>query len=317
MRKACLEAVYQLAKADPRVVFMGSDLGAGTLKAFRSEMPERFLMEGISEAHIVGMAAGMGLEGCIVYINTIATFLTRRCFEQIVIDLCLHQTPVRLLGSGGGLVYAPLGPTHEAIEDIAILRAIPGMTILAPADAVEMQALMAKTLDWPGPIYVRIAKGGDAIVTADRTDIVEIGRARTFGEGSDGLLITTGVMLQVCLEAASAARRDGLELSVLHLPTIKPLDVEAIRAAARRSPVVLSVEEHTIVGGLGSAVAEVLAEDVFPQRPLFRRLGLPDAFPEHYGSQADHWRHHDLTPEKVAAAVTELRTLAETRSALT
>ena len=117
MRKTCLDCVYELAKADERIVFIGSDLGSGTLDAFKRELPGRFFMEGISEAHLVGMAAGMALEGRIVYMNTIATFMTRRCFEQIVLDLCLHRTQVRLIGSGGGLVYAPLGPTHQAIEE--------------------------------------------------------------------------------------------------------------------------------------------------------------------------------------------------------
>ena len=132
-------------------------------------MPERFFMEGVSEANIVGMAAGLALEGKIVYINTIATFLTRRCFEQIVLDLCLHNANVRLIGNGGGMVYAPLGPTHVAIDDIAILRAMPHMTILAPADADEMRRLMPQTLDVDGPIYIRLGKGGDPIVSRDRS----------------------------------------------------------------------------------------------------------------------------------------------------
>src|SRR5207248_10919335 len=138
MRQTSLDMVYELAKRDPRVVFIGSDLGPDTLKQLKAEMPNQFLMEGVSEANIVTMAAGLAMEGRIPYINTIATFLTRRCFEQIVLDLGLHHVNVRLLGSGGGLVYAPLGPTHEAIEDMAILRAIPRMTIIAPADAEEM-----------------------------------------------------------------------------------------------------------------------------------------------------------------------------------
>jgi transketolase len=165
MRKACLDSVYELAKQDDRIVFIGSDLGAGTLDEFKAEMPDRFFMEGISEAHVVGMAAGMALEGKIVYINTIATFLTRRCYEQVVLDCCLHKTKVRLIGSGGGLVYAPLGPTHQAVEDIAILRPLPGMTILAAADAGEMRRMMPHTVELPGPVYIRLGRGGDPIVT--------------------------------------------------------------------------------------------------------------------------------------------------------
>src|SRR6185436_2283838 len=128
MRKTSLDMVYELARQDKRIFFIGSDLGVDTLKKFKAEMPERFLMEGVSEANVVTMAAGLALEGKIVYVNTIATFLTRRCFEQVALDLCLHKTNVRLIANGGGVVYAPLGPTHEAIDDIAIFRALPGMT---------------------------------------------------------------------------------------------------------------------------------------------------------------------------------------------
>ena len=164
MRRTCLDMVYELAKVDPRIFFIGSDLGYGTLKEFREEIPERFFMEGVSEANVVGMAAGLAMEGKIPYVNTIATFITRRCFEQIVLDLCLHNVRVRLIGNGGGLVYAPLGPTHLATEDISIMRACPGMTIVAPADADEMRRLMPLTVEHDGPIYIRLAKGFDPIV---------------------------------------------------------------------------------------------------------------------------------------------------------
>src|SRR5215469_12766365 len=164
MRKTCLDSVPQLAKTDPRLFFLGSDLGIDTLKNFKAEMPERYFMEGVSEANLIGMSAGLALEGKIVYANTIATFITRRCFEQVALDLCLHNVRVRLIGNGGGLVYAPLGPTHLATEDLSIFRALPRMTIIAPADATEMRRMMPTTVDHPGPIYIRLAKGGDPIV---------------------------------------------------------------------------------------------------------------------------------------------------------
>jgi transketolase len=163
MRKTSLDQVYELAKLDNRVVFIGSDLGPGLLDAMKKEMPERWYMEGISEQHIIGMAAGLAMEGFIPYINNIATFLTRRCYEQVVLDLCLQDLPVRLISSGGGVVYAPLGPTHLAIEDLAIMRVLPNMTIVACCDADEMKRFMQKTLDWPHPIYIRLGKGGEKI----------------------------------------------------------------------------------------------------------------------------------------------------------
>ena len=170
MRNTCLNEVHRLAKQNNNVVFIGSDLGAGTLASMKEEMPDRFFMEGISEQHIIGMSAGLAMEGFIPYVNSIAPFLTRRCYEQVLVDLCLHDLPVRLIGNGGGVVYAPLGPTHLAVEDIAIFRAIPNMTIIAPCDADEMLRLMPKTIDWPHPIYIRLAKGGDKIISQNNLD---------------------------------------------------------------------------------------------------------------------------------------------------
>ena len=144
MRKTALDCVFELAKKDDRVVFIGSDLSVGVLDEMRRVLPKRFFMEGVSEQHIIGMAAGLALEGFIPYVNTIATFLTRRCYEQIALDLCLQNLPVRLIANGGGAVYAPLGPTHLAVEDLAILRALPNMTVVAPCDAAEMVRLRSE-----------------------------------------------------------------------------------------------------------------------------------------------------------------------------
>ncbi|OGW91023.1 MAG: transketolase [Omnitrophica bacterium RIFCSPHIGHO2_02_FULL_63_14] len=307
MRQACLDMVYQLAKTDERIFFIGSDLGIGTLQQFKEEMPDRFFMEGISEANIIGMAAGLALEGKIPYVNTIATFLTRRCFEQIVVDLCLHNANVRLIGNGGGLVYAPLGPTHQAIDDIAILRAIPRMTIIAPADAEEMRRLMPLTVDYPGPIYIRLAKGNDPVVTRPEVPF-EIGRALSMREGRDALIVTTGIMLRLALEAAATLSGQGIEVAILHVPTIKPLDHEAILAAAAEVPAIVTVEEHTLIGGLGSAVAELIAEAGFEPAKRFRRLALPDAFPDAYGSQASLMTRYELTAGGIRAIVTDLLT---------
>jgi len=305
LRATALTCIYELAKMDPKVFFIGSDLGSGTLDEFKQEMPDRFFMEGISEANVIGMAAGLALEGKIPYVNTIATFLTRRCYDQIAVDLCLHNLNVRLIGNGGGMVYAPLGPTHMAIEDIAIMRTLPNMTIVAPADADEMRRLIPLTVDHKGPIYIRLAKGYDPIVSVDNIPF-EIGKALPMREGKDALIVTTGITLKIAMDAAEALAVDGMEVAVLHMPTIKPLDVETLRMYLS-IPVVVTVEEHTIVGGLGSAVAEVIAEANFTPAKRFKRIGIPDVFPDEYGSQASLMDRYYISCESLKQTIIDLR----------
>ena len=305
MRKTALQTVAELAKKDTRIIFIGSDLGPDTLLQLKQERPEQFLMEGVSEAHIVTMAAALALEGKIPYINTIATFLSRRCFEQIVLDLGLHCTRVRLIASGGGLVYAPLGPTHLATDDIAILRTVPNMTILAPADADEMRRLMMQTPEVPGPVYIRLAKGGDPVVSQEHLGCT-IGKAICLRNGRDALLVTTGVCLQICLDAADQMESFGYSVAVLHMHTIKPLDEAALLKLMEAVPVIVTLEEHSIVGGLGSAVAEILAEANFDTPKRFQRLGIPDVFADQYGSQASLMKRYSITPEAVVQTVRSL-----------
>lgn len=309
MRTTCLDMVYELAKEDERIFFIGSDLGIGVLDQFKKEMPDRFFMEGISEANVVGMAAGLALEGKIPYIHTIATFLTRRCFEQVVLDLCLHNVNVRLIGAGGGFVYAPLGPTHLATDDLAIFRTIPNMTIVAPADADEMRRLMPQTVDYLGPIYIRLAKGYDPIVTND-DHVFEIGKAIPMREGSDALIVTTGIGLRVALEAADMLGQKGVDSTVLHIHTVKPIDVDAILKYTSEVPVIVTIEEHFVIGGLGSAVAEIILEADYNTIKRFRRIGIPDEFADEYGSQDSLMARYDMTSDRVASEVeTLLKTL--------
>lgn len=307
MRQTCLNAVHQLAQQDQRVVFIGSDLGVGTLDEFRQEFPGRFFMEGISEANVVTMAAGLAMNGKIPYVNTIASFLTRRSYEQVLLDLCLHNLPVRLLSNGGGMVYAPLGPTHMTIEDLAIMRALPNMCVVAPADAEEMRRMMLASLDWPGPIYVRFAKGYDDVVTSNDEPFV-IGRAVPMRTGKDALILTTGITLQLALTAVEELTAKGIDAAILHLPTIKPFDSAAVTAAIAKVPAVVTVEEHSIIGGLGGAVAELIAETDFGAVKRFKRLGLPDCFPEDYGSQASLMKRYGISSEQIVATLFDLTT---------
>ena len=296
MRKTSLDMVYQLAKVDPRIVFIGSDLGPGVLDAMKKEIPDRFFMEGVSEQHVIGMAAGLALSGFTPYINTIATFLTRRCYEQVALDLCLQDLPVRLIASGGGGVYAPLGPTHLAVEDLAIMRALPNMAVVAPCDADEMRRLMLASVEWPHPMYIRLAKGGDTVVSKAEIGF-EIGKAILMQEPGTGLFITTGVMTQLGLQAIEILSKDGIHCGLLHMHTIKPVDVNALCQWIPQVQAVITVEEHTRIGGLGSAVLEVCSDEMPEHTGKIKRLGIPDRFAEQYGTQETLLTHWGLTAE--------------------
>ena len=313
MRATCLNMIHDLAKRDGRVIFIGSDLSPGLLSEMKKEMPERWYMEGVTEANVIGMAAGLAMEGYLPYVNTIATFITRRCYEQVAVDLCLHDLPVRLIGNGGGLVYAPLGPTHLAIEDMAIMRALPNMTVTAVCDAKEMVRLMNCTLDWPQPIYIRLAKGGDAVVSREENGFA-IGKAipmRRAPARRSVVLMATGVMTTNCLAAADLLSKEGHDVSVVHVHTIKPLDEETLLEFARGAELVVTVEEGIRIGGFGSAVTDLLVEKLGAALPPMLRIGLPDAFPHKYGSQEELFEIYGLTPGQIATRAIKSLKVAE------
>ena len=299
MRQKALTTVYKLAKQDPRVLFIGSDLGAGTLQAMREDIPGQFFMEGISEQHIVGFAAGLAQEGFIPYINTIGTFLTRRSFEQVSIDVGLHRLPVRLLSSGGGMVYAPLGPTHTAVEDFSLMLSVPNMKVFAPADAFEMENLLTALVDDGDPHYVRFGKGGETIVTQDFPTFDF--SPKVFGEkSSDVVIFTPGVMLQHCIEARVHLLSQGISTTVLHFPYLNDLSIEQIASHIDSARLMVCVEEHVPRGGLFTQILHEFASTRISTKNLCQ-LSLPSAFSHNYGSQIDHLDLNGLTAPKIAA----------------
>lgn len=307
MRQTCVDMVYELAKIDERVVFIGSDLSPGLLGKMKQQFPDRYYMEGVYEQNIIGMAAGLAMDGYIPYVNTIATFLTRRCYEQLAVDVCMHKLPVRLIANGGGVVYAPLGPTHLATEDISIMRALPNMTVVAVSDAEEMKRFMRETVDWKQPIYIRLGKGGDEVVSRPENGFT-IGEAINMHETSGAkdvsvLLISTGVMTQRVLKVANALAEQSIGVTHLHCHTVKPLDVEAILHHAKHNDLVVTVEENTKIGGLGSAVTDCLVENLGRNIPLIVRYGLPDKFPDKYGTQDNLFDYFDLSAEKLLSNI--------------
>ena len=303
MRKTCLNTVYELAKKDKKILFIGSDLGPGVLDDFKKNMPKRFFMEGVSEQSIIGLSAGLAIEGFKPYVNTIATFITRRCFEQLAIDLCLHNLSVKLIGNGGGLVYAPLGPTHQAIEDISILRALPNMTIVAPCDAVEMKALVKQTRNHKGPMYIRLARGGDKIITSSSENL-QLGKGNLKVKPDKHLFITTGVMTQLAVAASQKLNKDkNINCGVIHLGTVKPLDKEILLKWIPRVKKIVTVEENVLSGGFGSSILE-FTNDNFPEHAKkISRMGLKDAFIEKYGNQDLLLKNNNLTVKNLVKEI--------------
>ncbi|MDJ0841263.1 MAG: transketolase C-terminal domain-containing protein [Acidobacteriota bacterium] len=303
MRKRGLETVYRLAKEHPNVVYIGSDVGKGTLAQFQEEMPERFFVEGIAEAYVIGMAAGLAMSGKMPFVNTIATFLTRRCYDQIAVDVCLGNYDVRLYANGGGLVYAPLGPTHQSIDDIALMRALPNMTVFCPCDADEMERGIRASYDHKGPVYIRVARGGDPIVSKAEAGFA-FGKALVFKQPGDLLLISTGITCQISLKVIEALAERGISAGLCHLPTVKPLDRDTLEPLLRQSRFVATVEEHSVIGGLGGAVAQLIAEGARHPAGKFKSIGIPDVFPQGYGRQENLLARYGLDVDSVTQTVT-------------
>lgn len=304
MRKRCLNMVHDLAQSNEKVVFIGSDLSPGLLSEMKNEFPERFFMEGICEANIFGMAAGLAMEGYMPFVNTIATFITRRAYEQIAVDICLHNLPVRMIGNGGGFVYAPLGPTHQAIEDIAAMRCLPNIAIVVVCDADEMTRLMKKSLSWPGPIYIRLGKGGEPIISDEKNGF-EIGKAIPLREKKNPkiTILTTGVLGKAALEAADMFEARGLVTNVVHHHTIKPLDKKSVVSSGKESSIIITLEEHVLDGGFGSSVGEALIDAQLPKMPRVFRFGIPNIFSENYGSQDELLAVFGLSASSIFAKV--------------
>jgi transketolase len=279
------------------------DLGIGLFDEFERAAPGRYLNVGIAEQNLVGVAAGLAYAGRKPFAYSIAPFVTSRPHDQIRVDVAMANADVKLVGVGGGLSYGYLGPTHHAIEDLALMRALPGMTVLAPGDPAEVRRATRAAFAVDGPVYLRLGKNGERNVLPAGASFV-VGRATTVREGADVTLASTGAILPETLAAADALAAAGVDATVLHYGTVKPFDGAALAAAAARTRAVVTVEEHTIVGGLGSAAAETLAEHGVGAR--LRRVGLPDTFAHAVGSREHLLQQYGITADAVARTALEL-----------
>jgi len=281
IRDAFFDALYEIAKRDRDVVFLTADTGAWSLNRFRSDFPDQFINMGIAEQNMVSVAAGLTLSGKKVFIYAIIPFVTQRCFEQIKIDLCAMGLPVTIVGSGPGLAYASDGPTHHAVEDVSVMRALPGVTIFSPCDQYSAAASAMLSYESDGPVYVRIDKGKFPKKYNNTTRFNQ--GAISLLEGTDVLIISTGIMIQRALELADKAKAHGIQMGIIDLFRIKPLNEKFLEAQINKYKSIITLEEHTLIGGIGSAISEFM-HDKGIILPL-KRVGLPDQYCNKYGSR--------------------------------
>lgn len=301
MRTAFIKTLEELAAKDKKIFFMTGDLGFSVVEEFQRKFPDQFLNAGIAEQNMIGMAAGLALSGRTVFAYSIANFPTLRPMEQVRNDVCYHEANVKIISVGSGLHYGGLGYTHHALEDLGIMRMLPGMVVLAPGDTVEAELATRAIATYKGPCYMRLGKG--PAVHKGAVDF-QIGKAFLMKRGKDLALITTGGMLQSVMEAAKKLEEKNISARVIQVHTIKPLDERAVAKAAKETGRVITVEEHSVIGGLGGAVAEVLGERGYPF--VLRRIGVPDKHIKHVGSQGFLKEKVGLTTERIVLEAVKL-----------
>ena len=304
MRNAFADELTKLSDADARVVMLSGDIGNRLFDKFRAKHPDRFFNCGVAEANMMGVAAGMGMNGLRPVVYTITPFVTTRCLEQIRTDVCYHEAPVTIVAVGAGLAYSGLGPTHHACEDIAFLRSIPNMKVVCPGDAWEVRGALRAAMQQDNPVYIRMGKKGEPVVHTGVPADFAIGRAITVEEGGDVCLLSTGNMLPEVLHAAQKLKERGIGARVTSFHTVKPLDTQYLADVFGRYKLVATIEEHSLIGGFGSAVAEWLVDSGGDAGPLIR-FGTNDAFFKKSGEQ-EYARHQlGLTGDQIAERIVQ------------
>lgn len=315
MRNAFAQSLTELAREDDRVLLLVGDIGNRLFDDFKLRYPERFFNCGVAEANMVGVAAGLAMAGLRPFVYTITPFVTTRVLEQIRVDICYHQLPVCIVGVGGGLSYANLGATHHSCEDIALLRALPGVSVVCPADANEVVAATIAALKHSAPVYLRLGKKGEPLVHSGVPNL-EIGRAIKLRSGTDVCLLGAGNILPVVQETAELLS-DEISTAVFSFHTVKPLDRELLADAFEGYRLVVTVEEHSLIGGFGAAVAEWLVDGP-SRRARLLRIGSRDEFLHEAGDQQHAREWYGLTPAAIADRVREaLSSSAKTPPATT
>lgn len=300
MRNAFIRSVLELAKADRNIELVTGDLGFDVLKPFWEAVPDQFLNVGIAEQNMTSMAAGMAMEGKIVFTYSIGNFPTLRCLEQIRNDCAYHGANVKIICVGGGFVYGSLGISHHATEDLAVMRSLPDVAVFAPADRVEAAAVAKAVAEYPGTCYIRLGRGGEP-VAREKIDGFRIGEAIPVQEGTRVAIISTGDIYGEVAAAREILERSGIHPTIFTFPTVKPIDMQTVIACAQGHELIVTCEEHNIVGGLGTAVAEVLAEA--PSRARLLRVGIPDSYCTTVGTQSHLREQYGLNGKQIAQRI--------------
>ena len=271
--------LLELAKTNKDIIYICADGAPAGSKQdeFRKLYPEQFIEVGIAEPNAIGIAAGLALCGKMPFVNAFGPFLSVRATDQIHTDMAYNDVPVRVIGTHGGLTSGG-GPTHYTVCDYAIMRSIPNMTMVAPADANQCVKLIEASLTYPGPMYIRVARGEEPLVYRNNDYNYQIGKAITAKEGKDATIVGSGIGVYNGLVAAQELAKEGIDVRVIDMHTIKPVDAEILESAARETGIIITVEDHNVIGGLGAAAAEVVLESGIPCK--FKRLGIPDVFAE-------------------------------------
>lgn len=300
MRDTFVKTLLELAKADRNIELVTGDLGFGVLKPFWETVPDQFTNAGIAEQNMTAMAAGMALSGKTVFTYSIGNFPTMRCLEQIRNDCAYHKANVKIVCVGGGFVYGSLGMSHHATEDLSVMRALPDVMVFAPADKVEAAAVAKAAAAQPGTCYIRLGRGGETVVR-ERIDDFQVGKALPVQQGTRAAIFTTGDIYGEVAKAVKLLEAEGICPTVYTFPTVKPLDGDTVQACMKQHELIVTCEEHNILGGLGSAVAEVMAEHPTGARLL--RLGICDEYCTEVGNQQYLRSHYGLSGESIAQRI--------------
>ncbi|HCM82175.1 MAG: hypothetical protein UV63_C0001G0066 [Microgenomates group bacterium GW2011_GWC1_43_11] len=303
MRNTFAATLLEEAKKDNRIILLTGDLGFSAFENFMRELPKQYLNAGVAEQNMTGVAAGLAMEGYKPVIYSIVPFVTMRNFEQIRNDICYQNLNVKIVGVGAGFSYGPYGHTHHSLEDIGILRTLPDMTIIAPGDPTEVHLATRAMLTTNTPVYFRLGKAGEKILY-NKEPRFRIGKGIILQDGSDATIVATSTLVSRALEAAALLAKKSCSVRVISMHTIKPIDAPLILESAKKTHAVITLEDHSIIGGLGSAVSEVLAESSLGTP--FQRMGVPDRFTEKIGLQEYMHDQNGLSVHLIASAVIKL-----------